>query len=189
MYFPSDPVVVANSLLKKRQLDPLRICAYLAVFAFSLWMFAWEYQFPATDLRVHATIASEFNFVDLHSITSRMAYPFWHLCVALLYQLGMPLIWASSVVCAVAKVLGMFLAILLLTIITEDKINKNFITLAGILLMFVTGIRIPGFNEKVYQGVGSPTVWHNPTQLAVTVSMLLSALTMTTVVYLAYVLF
>ncbi|MCL1854601.1 MAG: hypothetical protein FWF86_02610 [Clostridia bacterium] len=173
MHSPTGPVVTAGAPIKKRQTDPLRLCAYLAVFIFSLWMFAREFQFVRTDMHVHAIIASEFNFQDLHSITSRLAYPLWHIFVSVLYQLGVPLIWASAVVCALVKVLGMMLTILLLTHITEERIHSNFITLSGFLLMFITGILVPGFNSGVYRGVGSPTAWHNPTQLLVNVSMLL----------------
>ena len=191
MQFPADSVPTVGILLKKsfisiilpilskavtallRRLDPLRVCAYLAVFAFTLWMFLRQYQFVRTDLHVHAVIASEFNFRDLHSITSRLAYPLWHICVAILYQLGVPLIWASAVVCALVKVLGMFLVIFLITFSTKGQINKHIVTLAGFIIMFITGILVPGFNDGVYRGVGSPTTWHNPTQLMVTVSMLL----------------
>ena len=173
MHFPTGPVVIAGEPLKKRRLDPLRICAYLAVFAFSLWMFVREFQFTRMDLHVHAIIASEFSFLNLHSITSRLAYPVWHLCVSVLYQLGVPLIWASAVVCALVKALGMFLMLFLITRSTKGRVGRHFITLAGFLLMFITGILIPGFNNGVYRGVGSPTTWHNPTQLMVTVSMLL----------------
>ena len=168
-----DPVLAAAASLKKRAMDWPRMLAYAAVFAFSLWMYSWQFQFTVTDFHVHAVIASEFNFADLHTITSRLAYPAWHLCVAALYQLGLPLIWAASLVSALAKVAGMFLAYLLLSVIASEGVQRKWITLAGFLLMFVTGILVPGVNPGVYKGVGSPTVWHNPTQLMVTVSMLL----------------
>ena len=168
-----DPVLASVTFLKKKRLDFFRIFFYLAVFSFSLWMYAWEFQFAVTDLHVHAVIASEFNFLDLHSITSRLAYPMWHLFVSILFQLGVPLQWASALVCAGVKVLGMFLVCLLLHVITGGQVKRQAITLSAIFLMFVTGIRIPGFNSMVYRGVGSPTTWHNPTQLMVFVSMLL----------------
>lgn len=169
-----DPVLAAAAALRRKTFpDWPRLLAYAAVFAFSLWMYSWQYQFTVTDFRVHAGIAGEFNFADLHSITSRLAYPAWHLCVAVLYQLGMPLIWAASVVTAAAKVVGMYLGYLLLTVTAGEAVPRKWITLAGFLLMLVTGILIPGVNDAVYKGVGSPNVWHNPTQMMVTVSMLL----------------
>ncbi len=168
-----DPILSARDLLKKRTFDWVRLLAYAAVFLFSLFMYAWQFQFPFTDLHVHAIIASEFDFSDLHSITSRIAYPMWHLLVAMLHQMGLPILWASAAVCAMAKTLGMFLVCLLLTWITQDRVHKRIITLAGFFLMFVTPIWIPSVNLFVYQGAGSPTVWHNPTQLMVTLSMFL----------------
>ncbi len=168
-----DPVLASRDLLKQRTWSWPRLLAYGGVFAVTLLMFAWQAQFPQTDFWVHATIASEFNFVDLHSITSRLAYPAWHLCVALLYRLGVPLVWAASLVCALCKVAGMMLTYLLLSALLQDRIRRGWITLAGFLLMFVTGLLIPGVNNHVYQGIGSPTVWHNPTYVAATVPMLL----------------
>lgn len=169
-----DPILAARELSKtKRGRNYPFFLACAAIFFFSLYMYSWQFQFDNTDLHVHAVIASEFDFTDLHSITSRLAYPLWHLCVAVLYQVGVPLVWASAVVCAVAKTLGMWLAYKLLEVITAGRVPRYVLTLAAFLLMFVTGLRLPWFNPFVYKGVGSPTVWHNPTQLMAIVSMFL----------------
>ena len=169
-----DPVLFLRDLRKERHgFDWLFLAACLLVFGFSLFMYTWQFQFTVTDLFVHARIASEFDFGDLHTITSRLAYPMWHLCVSVLFQLGVPLIWASAIVCAAAKTLGMWLVRLLLAVVTQKRVSRAVLTLTAFALMFVTGIRIPGVNTFVYRGVGSPTVWHNPTQLMVIVTMLL----------------
>ncbi len=174
MQRPMDPVLAARDLCKtKKSFDALRLLAYAIVFAFSMFMYQWEYQFVFTDLHVHARIASTFNFADLHTITSQLAYPMWHLFVSALFQLGVPIIWASALVCALAKVAGMWLCLTLLTLLTENRPPRHALTLAAFFLMFVTGILLPWFNPQVYRQVGSPTVWHNPTQLMVTLSMFL----------------
>ena len=171
--FPDPISGLADLRKEKKGIDWLFLLACIAVFGFSLYIYAWQFQFVATDMHVHATIASEFNFANLHTITSRTAYPLWHLCVSILFKLGIPLIWASAIVCASAKTIGMWLAWLLLRIICRGQVHRSILTLFAFLIMFVTAIRIPEVNAKVYRGVGSPSVWHNPTQIAVTVSMFL----------------
>ena len=172
MAYPN-PMITTDDPRGKKSFDLFLFLACAVLFVFSLHIYHWEYRFVFTDMRVHARIASEFNFADLHSITSRLAYPLWHLFVAALFQLGVPIAWASAIVCACAKTLGMWLARALLRALTEGRVHRHVLTLAAFLLMFVTGILIPGVNDTVYKGVGSPTVWHNPTQLMVNLSMLL----------------
>jgi len=71
----------------------------------------------------------------------------------------------------------MWLAWLMLRIICREEVHRSIFTFFAFLLMFVTAIRIPEVNAKVYWGVGSvvgsPNVWHNPTQITVNVSMFL----------------
>ncbi len=174
MLIGTDPVLAFRKLRReaKRVNGPLLLAAFL-VFGFSLFMYHWEFQFTATDLSVHARIASEFDFTDLHSITSRIAYPLWHLLVAGLLRLGMPLWWASAVVCACAKTAGLWLVYQLMNGVAAGRVNRWVLTLGALLVMFVTGVRVPGVNDRVYAGIGSPTVWHNPTQLMVNVSLFL----------------
>lgn len=173
MSFAIDPVLLSRALPRRKRFDYALFLSCLAVAAFSLFMFHWEYGFENADLYTHARIAGEFDFTDLHSITSRLAYPLWHVFVSALYQLGMPLVWASAVVCAACKVGGMLLTHRLVRVLAGEDISRGLVTLAAFLLMFVTGICIPSINRYVYRPIGSPTVWHNPTQLAVIVTMLL----------------
>lgn len=147
--------------------------AALIVFALSLLMYRREFAYELTDLSIHSNIAADFNFADLHTITSRLAYPLWHICVACLYQLGMPLAWASPVVCALFKTLTFIFAQRILVGCCRGKVNENWLTLAAVGLLIVTGVYIQGYNYGVYRKVGSPNVWHNPTQQAVIAVMLL----------------
>ena len=38
--------------------------------------------------------------------------------------------------------------------------------------MIVTGVLVMSVSDAVYRGVGSPNVWHNPTQQTVTTAMM-----------------
>ena len=168
-----DPVLAAWDLRKQNRLDFVQLLAYAVVFTVSLFMSAWQFRFYLTDMNVHATIAGDFDFTNLRSITSRLAYPMWHLIVAVIYQLGVPLMWASAIVCALAKTAGMVLARILLSVFAGTRIHRHLLTLASFVLMFITAIHIPAISVFVYKGIGSPTVWHNPTQMMVVVSMFL----------------
>ena len=126
-----------------------------------------------SDIYIHAVTASGFDFLDPHSITSRIAYPFWHVNFAVLYQLGMPLTWAATAVCAVYKMLGFLLVQRIVYLYLMPETSAKLATLAALIAMFVTPLMIPSLNPAVYIGIGSPTVWHNPTQIVVLVSSLL----------------
>lgn len=147
--------------------------ACAVVFVLSLLMFRHEFFYEYADLSIHSWIAADFDFTDLHSITSRLAYPMWHIAVACLYQLGVPLEWAAPLVCALCKTLTFAFTQRVLTGICRDKVKQNLLTLAAFVLMFVTCVYIEGYNYGVYRKVGSPNVWHNPTQQAVFVAMML----------------
>ena len=41
-----------------------------------------QFTYANSDFYLHAAIAADFDFTDLHSITSRIAYPLWHVLVA-----------------------------------------------------------------------------------------------------------
>ncbi len=144
-----------------------------ALAAFSLHVYLWEFQNQNSDLYMHAVIASGFDFADLHSITSRIAYPLWHLSVAALYRLGVPLSWAAALMCTLSKALLFALVHRFLVVTTRERLPRAAVTLVTLCLMLVTAVRVPGLNDNVYKGIGSPTVWHNPTQLAVLVTAML----------------
>jgi len=158
---------------EKQPFDWFKWLTLAVLILFSLRVFLWEFGNTYSDLYKHAVIASEFDFADLHSITSRLAYPVWHLCVSALYQLGLPLSWAAASVCALCKALLFLLVRRFLLVMTRERLPGAALTLAALVLMLVTPLRIPAINQFVYKGVGSPTVWHNPTQLAVLVTAML----------------
>ena len=150
-----------------------RWLVFLLLTGFSLYMYLWETGKTTSDLFMHMRIAGEFDFTDMHSITSRLAYPLWHIAVAALFQLGVPLAWAAAVVCALCKGVAFLLVRRYIAAATDGRISETLAVLCALLVSLVTPILVPGLNNMIYRGVGSPTVWHNPTQLAVLVTAML----------------
>ncbi len=172
-----DPVQLDRDLRRRGErqgFDWFKWLTLAVLTAFTLYMFLWEFGNQYSDLYKHAVIASEFDFTDPHSITSRLAYPLWHVFVAALFQVGMPLGWAAAVVCAASKAVAYLLTHRYLVVVLEGRVAPAVATLCALLILLVTPIRIAGLNDTVYRGIGSPTVWHNPTQLIVLVTALLA---------------
>ena len=90
-----DPVRARRELAPKRRIDWTVIAAVLLILIGTTAVYLREVRYEFVDFRVHMNIAGDFDFTDLHSITSRLAYPMWHLLVAVVYQLGVPLEWAA----------------------------------------------------------------------------------------------
>ncbi len=152
------------------------LAAALMAFAGALYMFLWEYRLNAEmDLQIHASIAASFDFGDLHTITSRLAYPVWHLVVSVLHKLGMTLEWAASLVCALFRLAIFLLACRLMDSLTGRRLHPGAVALCGLAVSVITGLYVPGCGAMgLYRFTGgSPNVWHNPTQQAVIASMLM----------------
>lgn len=150
--------------------------AAAAAFAGVLFMFLWECRLETEiDLQIHAAIAADFDFRDPHTITSRIAYPMWHMLVSALYQLGMPLDWSASLVCALFRLCTFVLAGLVMNKLSGRTLPGWCIALCTLAVFVVTGLYIPGLmHAGAYRFAGgSPNVWHNPTQQAVIAAMLL----------------
>ena len=168
-----DPIRARLELQPKKRFDLSAALALLAVVAFSLYMFWRESAYEYVDFRVHMMIAGDFNFTDLHSITSRLAYPMWHLLVAILYQLGLPLEWSAAIVSAACKGITFVLVYHMICAMSHGKAKNWVVTLLSLCAMVLTGLWIRPVSYFVYKGVGSPNVWHNPTQVAVTAAMMM----------------
>lgn len=168
-----DPIRARLELQPKKRFDLSAWIALLAIVAFSLYMFWRESAYEFVDFRVHMMIAGDFDFTDLHSITSRLAYPLWHLLVAVVYQLGVPLEWAAAGVSAACKGLTFVLVYEMITALCHGKARSWVVTLLSTAALILTCLWIRPVSYFVYKGVGSPNVWHNPTQLAVTVAMMM----------------
>lgn len=173
MQYSCDPVTAWRGLPAKRRFNLWAVLALAAVFALSYWIYSLEAMRDAADLAIHASIAADFDFGDLHSITSRLSYPVWHLLTSSLYQLGMPLASAAGAVTALMKTLTCLFAYWLISAMAGEKCPQAAVLGMSVLTVIVTGVRVPWVNPNVYQGAGSPNVWHNPTQQTVMAAMML----------------
>ncbi len=167
-----DPVVSGKKIWKQMLGAPVLIALALVLVS-SFFMFLREFSYENADLFIHATIASEFDFADLHSITSRLSYPLWHIAVSALYQLGMPLGYAAASVCALCKGITFLLTYWLVGAMAGEGGSRWTVLGLSAFLMIVTGVLVMSVSDAVYRGVGSPNVWHNPTQQTVTAAMML----------------
>lgn len=96
------------------------------------------------------------------------AYPIWHLAVRMVNSLlpvGREYAGALVTACCIG----------FCTLILYDFLNRELnnclpqwrICLLTLGLMVLTALYMPWFNEEVYLGQSSPTIWHNPTNMAV----------------------
>lgn len=168
-----DPVVSGKTVWKGRAFNAPALIALALVFAGAYFMFLREFAYQNADLYIHAMIAHDFDFTDLHSITSRLSYPVWHIAVSALYQLGVPLAHAAAAVCALCKALTFLLTYWLVGAMAGERANRWAVLGLSAFLMIVTGVLVMSVSDAVYRGVGSPNVWHNPTQQTVTAAMML----------------
>ena len=167
-----DPVVSGKKIWKQMLGAPVLIALALVLVS-SFFMFLREFSYENADLFIHATIASEFDFADLHSITSRLSYPLWHITVSALYQLGMPLGYAAASICALCKGITFLLTYWLVGAMAGEGGSRWTVLGLSAFLMIVTGVLVMSVSDAVYRGVGSPNVGHNPTQQTVTAAMML----------------
>ena len=170
-----DPIRAAQDLRKagnkESHLPALALCAVYMLL--SCVMYLRQFTYTHADFYLHAAIADYFDFTDLHTITSRIAYPMWHLLVRTVKYMGASLEWAAVGVSTVVKGLS-YLLVYGLTIAMSNGLYKRWkLALFSFALVVVTPIWIPAVNPLVYSGVGSPNVWHNPTQQLIMMVMLM----------------
>ena len=173
MQYQRDPVVAWCALPARRRFNLWLALAMAVVFFGSMAVYSQEALRDSADIAIHAGVAADFNFTDLHSITSRTTYPVWHLLTSALYQLGMPLNLAAGAVTALMKTLTFLFTYWLLAAMGGKEAHPALLLSMSLVIAIITGIRIPGLNPTVYRGVGSPNVWHNPTQQTVATAMML----------------
>ena len=97
----------------------------------------------------------------------------WHLLVAAIHQLGVPLEWAAAGVSALCKGITFVLVYHMITALSHGRAKSWVVTLLTVAALTLTGLWIRPVSYFVYKGVGSPNVWHNPTQVAVTAAMMM----------------
>lgn len=170
-----DPIRAAKELSARdrRRFDPVALILFCLVLVGSYIVYLREVSYVYVDFYVHTQIAGDFDFSDLHTITSRLAYPMWHLVVSVVHQLGVPLEQAAAGVSAVCKGVTYLLVYGLAVSMAGAGVRRWIPALLSLVVIIVTPIWIPSVNELIYRGVGSPNVWHNPTQQAVTMAMMM----------------
>ncbi len=95
-------------------------------------------------------------------------YPVWHFCVkAVNWLLPIGREWSAAFV--TACFVGALGAILYCFV--KKELGERWpvwkCTLLTLSLLFVTALYVPWFNKEIYLGQSGPTIWHNPTNLAV----------------------
>lgn len=106
---------------------------------------------------------------------THMSCPGWHCVVHLFMDLGLTLRQAGGAACACFAFLTAFLVFWVSSSVMETKQRWAPIA-AGVVILFMTAIWLPFYNEAIYYGQGSPTIWHSPTYNAVKPFALLSCL-------------
>ena len=156
---------------RSRRGAALEALALAAVFFLSFALFYRLTLRPSNDISIHATWAAEGNFADLTSFLHHGAHPMWHVLVALVMRLGVPLAHAAALVTAGCKAAEVWLMRRLLGRAMPDRAPAA-VTGLSLCVGMVSSLLTP-FNPTVYLGVGTPNTWHSPTQLIAMVWMLI----------------
>lgn len=139
------------------------LCIFFGTLVFTL-TYLITLKLPS-DFPAHINWAMNLSIVELIKIRG---YFIWHLLVLLCVKfLYMPEVHSAAFVTSIFNVLSFIIIYEILKYYFEDMKYRLWITLFAFILMFVTPIYIPWFNENIYLGQGSPNLWHNPTNNAV----------------------
>ncbi len=105
------------------------------------------------------------------------AYPLWHLAVRGLNRL-LPVGREYAGALVTAMCIGITAVILWRYLYRQlrESVSGRDICLLTIGLLILTALYMPWFNKEVYLGQSSPTIWHNPTNMAVKPVALLAVL-------------
>lgn len=145
-------------------------CAFILILSFIIF-YAMMLR-PASDLSIHAAWAAEGDFLHPRSFVRHHAHPLWHFTDALLLLLGIPEAFAGALSTALWKA-AEFLAAYAIIKRVLGKAKPYVAPLCAVCATLVSALCVPWLNPTVYRGVGSPNTWHNPTQLAGMVFMLI----------------
>ncbi len=127
-----------------------------------------------SDMYAHAFyVVKYWEGEGFESFFSHIPYPGWHALVRLFMFFGIGLSESAGISSACFG----FLVAFITYCVVDHIVNKKNIWIplcATVVLLFVTAIYVPWYNESIYSGQGSPTIWHNPTFNAVKPFALLS---------------
>lgn len=96
------------------------------------------------------------------------SYPVWHLAVRFVNRL-LPIGREYAGALVTACCIGLLAAVLYRFLWKElkEQLSETGIVLLTNGLLLLTALYMPWFNKEVYLGQSSPTIWHNPTNMAV----------------------
>jgi hypothetical protein len=147
----------------------LRILFFVAVFSIGLFLFHRQVLGNVTappypsDLPVHIELARLFF---QHAIRLSQA-GFQFLVYVPSRLLGLPLETSGVVVTALLATLIAAVLYVILRATLGRQYPDWSLLLMTVLLLVVSAVYAPFFNQYVYAGQGSPNVWHSPTAIAV----------------------
>ena len=128
---------------------------------------------PASDLSIHATWASEGDFLHPRSFVTHHAHPLWHFTAKALMLTGLGFRLSGALAMLLWKLPELGAAYALARRLLGDDAKPYAPALCTLCLMLVSAVCVPALNPTVYVGGGTPNTWHSPTQQAVLGFMLL----------------
>lgn len=162
---------------QRRERAITRILWVLGALIYAGLTFAITYKLAGnqnTDMYGHSIgIVQIWDVEGFAAYFTHVSYPGWHCVVHLFMDLGLTLRQAGGAACACFAFLTAFLVFFVASSIMETKQRWASIAV-GVVILFMTAIWLPFYNESIYYGQGSPTIWHSPTYNAVKPFALLS---------------
>lgn len=122
---------------------------------------------PDADYPLHASYVSLYwgteGFV---SFIKHICYPAWHIVYHELYSLGISELASIGIATSLFNAATACVAFMACRLFIGKR-HTGVVVICTVAVLFVTAIWLPFFNQEVYYGQGSPTIWHNPTYIAV----------------------
>lgn len=169
-----------SSISESRRNAKFIICALTVAAGYALLTYLIDAHIaanPHSDLYSHASLVPDVLLADGFAFFwRRVPYFGFHLLMAAGMSMGLSMPTAAAVACALLNGLTAFVTFYVVGRFL-GRWGKGEICLVAIITLvclFVTAVYLPWFNNSIYIGQGSPTVWHNPTYLAVKPIVLLA---------------
>ncbi|MEC4273285.1 hypothetical protein VJ923_08960 [Adlercreutzia sp. R25] len=169
-----------SSMAESRRNPRFILCALVVSASYALLTYLIDAHIAAnahSDLYSHASLVPDVLLSDgLAFFWRRVPYFGFHLLMAAGMSVGLSMSTAAAVACALFNGLAAFVAFYVVSRFLGrwGKAKISLIAIITLVCLFVTAAYLPWFNGDIYIGQGSPTVWHNPTYLAVKPVVLLA---------------
>lgn len=123
---------------------------------------------PGSDYYPHTDVIVS-TLMDGHPLTflKRSPYFGYHLVELPFLLAGLSVPQASAAACVVFNALSAAAVLWFSLRLISKESNPALPLMVAVVLLFVTALWLPIFNDQVYLGQGSPTIWHNPTYFAI----------------------